>query len=95
MNDDSWTRAALFAHLSAEELALVAPCFETVTRPANPPAHPENLSMIAKRRIEAEILDTFRENRRTHPEIQHPANERQHPTGHGEKTTHTDAPVLM
>ncbi len=35
MSDDSWTRAALFANLSAEELALVAPCFETVTRPAH------------------------------------------------------------
>jgi len=35
MNDASWTRAALFANFSVEELALVAPCFETVTRPAN------------------------------------------------------------
>ena len=34
MSDDSWTRAALFAGLSPEELALIAPSFETVTRTA-------------------------------------------------------------
>ena len=34
MSKDSWTRAELFARLSEEELTLVAPCFETVLRPA-------------------------------------------------------------
>uniref|UniRef100_I2PXD6 Cyclic nucleotide-binding protein n=1 Tax=Desulfovibrio sp. U5L TaxID=596152 RepID=I2PXD6_9BACT len=34
MSDDSWTRAELFAGLSAEELAAVRPWFDTVELPA-------------------------------------------------------------
>ena len=35
MSDASWTRAAIFAGFSEEELALIAPCLEPVQRPAN------------------------------------------------------------